>query len=85
MKPKQLFTLSMALLISAGLTCTGFANPLKFKYTTEIPPSVMTLDTLKTERGTLRFVDGVPTEKTAQMVWQRQTQPRCLQVRRRPR
>jgi len=69
MRTKQLFSLSMPLLISASLTCTSFAEPPKLKYTTEIPPSVVTPDTLKTERGTLRFVDGVPTEKTAQMVW----------------
>ena len=51
----------------------GCANsqdaPRKMKFTTPIPETVMTPDALKTGRGTLRFVDGVPTEKTAQMVW----------------
>jgi hypothetical protein len=45
------------------------AEPPRMKYTTPIPDSVTTPDTLETERGTLRFVDGVPTEQTAQIVW----------------
>jgi len=69
MKAKQLFTLAVAVLMATSLAITVWAEPPKMKFTTDIPESVITPDTLKTERGTLRFVDGVPTEKTAQMVW----------------
>ena len=42
----------------------------KMKMTTPIPANVFTPDEVKTTRlGTLRFKDGVPTEETAQKVW----------------
>jgi hypothetical protein len=38
------------------------------KYTTKIPPNVVTPDRTETRLGTLQFVDGVPTEETARKV-----------------
>ena len=60
----------LAVAMAVGIVITPVATKsTKLKYTTPIPEGVMTPDTLKTGRGTLRFVDGVPTEQTAQMVW----------------
>ena len=68
--------LSLALLasvtlvvVTAGCLEPPKMTPPKMKFTTDIPESVTTPDTLKTGRGTLHFVDGVPTEETAQKVW----------------
>jgi len=40
------------------------------KMTTEITANVITPDKMKTRIGTLHFRDGVPTEETAQKVWE---------------
>ena len=37
-------------------------------YNTPIPSSIMTPDKVKTRIGTLEYFDGVPTEKTAELV-----------------
>ena len=39
------------------------------KYATDIPPSITTPDSVKTRIGTLRFFDGMPDEKTVQLVY----------------
>ena len=69
MKSKHLFTLMLALLISASLATNIWAAPPKMKMTTDIPANVITPDKMETRLGTLNFVDGVPTEETAQKVW----------------
>ncbi|MGB5615322.1 MAG: DUF1254 domain-containing protein [Desulfobacterales bacterium] len=69
MKTKHLFTLMLALLISASLATNIWAAPPKMKMTTDIPANVITPDKMETRLGTLNFVDGVPTEETAQKVW----------------
>ena len=66
---KQLLQLVLALVITASLMTTAWANPPKMKMTTDIPASVITPDKMETRIGTLNFVDGVPTKETAQKVW----------------
>jgi len=56
-------------LISLCLATSVGAQPPKMKYSTEIPANVVTPDRMETRLGTLKFVDGFPTEQTAQKVW----------------
>jgi len=53
-------TLSMSSIVSAAEVPRGYNTP--------IPSSIMTPDKVKTRIGTLKYFDGVPTEKTAEMV-----------------
>ena len=53
-------TLSMSSIVSAAESPRGYNTP--------IPSSIMTPDKVKTRIGTLKYFDGVPTEKTAEMV-----------------
>ncbi len=57
--------------IALGLTATsiGTAQTVKMKMTTEIPPGIATPDKLETRLGTLNLFDGVPDEKTTQLVY----------------
>jgi len=41
----------------------------KMKMTTEIPESITTPDKVETRIGTLEFFDGIPTKKTAELVY----------------
>ena len=45
------------------------ADTAKPKYATAIPSSVTTPDSVETRLGTLRFFDGMPDEKTAQLAY----------------
>ncbi len=61
-------------LILAALAVTYFSSAVqaqspKLKYSTEIPANVVTPDRTETRLGTMEFVDGFPTEATAQEVW----------------
>ncbi len=56
-------------LIMAVVATVSWAKPPKMKMTTPIPKSVITPDEMKTRLGTLRFVDGFPTEETAKKIW----------------
>jgi hypothetical protein len=69
MKTKQIFTLVSALLMAISLAATAWAEPPKMKMTTEVPPGIATPDKLETRIGTLNLFDGVPTEETAQKVY----------------
>jgi hypothetical protein len=80
MKTKILFTLTLALLISASLLTTSWAKPPKMKYTTKIPANVITPDRTETRLGTLEFVDGFPTAATAQKVWDQMDFSRAVEV-----
>ena len=51
-------TLSMSSIVSAAEVPSGYNTP--------IPSSIMTPDKVKTRIGTLKYFDGVPTEKTAE-------------------
>ena len=69
MKAKQYLSLALAILITVSLAGSLWAEPSKMKYTTKIPANVVTPDRTETRLGTLEFVDDVPTEETAQKVW----------------
>ncbi len=58
------------ILASAALTANpANAESPKYKMTTDIPANVLTPDKLESRLGTLEFFDGIPTNKTAQKVW----------------
>ncbi len=56
------------------------AQPPKMKYTTEIPPDVITADDVETPIGTLHFVDSAPTEASVQKVWGQLDFQNCLRT-----
>ena len=75
-------------LIALGATGCAQANqpaprtamsPPAMKMTTEIPASVTTPAEVETRLGTLRFVDGVPTEETAEKIWDNQDFSRAVE------
>ncbi len=45
------------------------ATPPKMKMTTDIPEAITTPDRVETRIGTLEFFDGIPTKKTADLVY----------------
>ena len=69
MKANFLATLTVAGLVAAGATAALAAQPPKMKMTTEVPPGIATPDRLETRIGTLELFDGVPTQETAQKVY----------------
>jgi len=65
----NLCTFTALALFAAGLLApTAFAEPTP-GYNTKIPESIMTPDKVETRIGTLEFFDGIPTEKTAELVY----------------
>ncbi len=55
--------------LSAGLMVSqAVAAKKTYEMTTQIPENIMTPDKVKTSIGTLKFFDGVPTKKTANLV-----------------
>jgi len=54
--------------VAAFLThpATGQTPPTKYKMTTDIPPSIMTPDSVETRIGTLKFTDGFPDAATVE-------------------
>jgi hypothetical protein len=69
MKTKKLFTLTMAVLISAFLLTTSWAAPPKMKMTTDTPSSITAPDALETSIGTMKFFDGVPDKASVEKVY----------------
>ena len=62
--------LSIAALTSAALMMSSaVADTPKYKMTTDIPANTLTPDKTETRLGTMEFVDGIPTDATAQKVW----------------
>jgi hypothetical protein len=55
------------LLILSGALAN--AQTPKMKMTTDIPPSLVTPDTVETRIGTLKFTDGFPDDATAAKVY----------------
>ena len=55
-------------MVSLSMSSLANAAEIPSGYNTPIPASIMTPDTVNTRIGTLRFFDGVPTEKTAELV-----------------
>lgn len=50
-----------------------------YKMTTEIPENVLIPDEIETRLGKLEFFDGVPTEETAQKIWDHQDFSRAVE------
>jgi len=50
-------------------TATSRPQPPRMKMTTEIPPGIVTPDELETRLGTLRSFDGVPDQKTTELLY----------------
>jgi hypothetical protein len=84
------FGTASLVILSAGALANAQAP--KMKMTTDIPPSLVTPDTVETRIGTLKFTDGFPDDATAAKVYdnldfQRGVQaylPRCPPFRLRP-
>ena len=66
-------TLRRRLATTAGVlafaSTSGFAETPKYEMTTDIPENVITADSYETRLGKLEFFDGIPTDDTAQKVW----------------
>jgi hypothetical protein len=65
MKMKIFFVTVLALCFALSVQ----ADTGKPKYATDIPSSVTTPDSVETRLGTLKFFDGMPDEKTVQLVY----------------
>ncbi|QDS94681.1 hypothetical protein FF011L_34610 [Roseimaritima multifibrata] len=61
--------LILAAMAFCSLTTSVQAQPPKMKYSTKIPANVVIPDRTETRLGALEFVDGFPTEATAEKVW----------------
>ena len=68
MKVKPFIALALTGAMLASMTTFAGEAP-KMKMTTEVPPGIATPDKLETRIGTLNLFDGVPTEETAQKVY----------------
>ena len=62
---KSIFTTLMIVLITGSVT-----SQKKYKNTTEIPKGITTPNEVETSIGTLKFIDGAPLPKTAEMVYE---------------
>ncbi|MFT5728995.1 MAG: hypothetical protein ACI8PB_003158 [Desulforhopalus sp.] len=70
MKARSLFITCITCTVILGMTVPqSIAETAKFKYSTDIPESVTTPDSVKTRLGTLKFFDGMPDEATVQLVY----------------
>ena len=59
----------LAIVASMATVGAVAADAPKMKMTTEIPESITTPDRVETRIGTLEFFDGIPTKKTAELVY----------------
>ena len=80
MKTKNLATLAMVGFLATSLTTVSWAAPPKMKMTTDIPASVMAPDKVESSIGTLKYFDGVPTEKTVETVYDYLDRSRAVNV-----
>ena len=58
-----------AMVMTATLALASYAASQKMKMTTEIPDGIATPDLLVTDLGVLQSFDGVPDERTTQVVY----------------
>ncbi|MBW1863138.1 MAG: DUF1254 domain-containing protein, partial [Deltaproteobacteria bacterium] len=67
----KLYTLTIitAAVLFAVVTADKIYAQATPGYNTKIPESIMTPDTVKTRIGTLKFFDGIPTKKTAALLY----------------
>jgi hypothetical protein len=61
--------ITVSLLTAAFILCLTFSAGAEPQYATKIPKSITTPDTVETRLGTLQFFDGMPDEKTVQLVY----------------
>ena len=61
--------ITVAFLSFALLSGSVFGQSNKPKYETDIPAAITTPDSVETRLGTLRFFDGMPDQKTAQLAY----------------
>ena len=80
MKIKSLTAMAVTGLMLAGLTTVAWAASPKMKMTTDIPSSVTVPDKVKTSIGTLKYFDGVPTDKTVETVYDYLDRSRAVNV-----
>ena len=64
-----ILTLLSATLIVSCFLSSGSAAAPNMRMTTDIPESITTPDLVETRIGTLEFFDGIPTKKTADLVY----------------
>jgi len=70
MKTSHLLKTALLVMITTFILPQTWAQQKpKMKMTTEIPESITTPDTVETRIGTLKFFDGIPTKKTAELVY----------------
>ncbi|MEN8801244.1 MAG: hypothetical protein ABF297_04620, partial [Thiogranum sp.] len=79
MNSKLFATLAIAGLMATSTATALAAQPPKMKYSTDIPANVITPDKMETRLGTLEFIDGVPTAKTAEKIWDNQDFSRAVE------
>jgi hypothetical protein len=74
MRTKLQFTTGLAALIVGGmlliLPACALAKSPRMQMTTDVPDSITTPDEINTRLGTLRFVDGFPTDETAEKIYE---------------
>ena len=80
MKTKSFITLAVVGFMATSLIAAHAANPPKIKMTTDIPASITAPDKVKTSIGTLKYFDGVPTEKTVKTVYDYLDRSRAVNV-----
>ena len=70
METRSFYCVAAALALNATLLSSWAMAGQKVQegYNTPIPSSIMTPDKIETRIGTLEFFDGVPTDKTAELV-----------------
>jgi hypothetical protein len=76
MKTRNLFSLALAGLVALS----AWAEPPRMKMTTDIPASITAPDKVKTSIGTLKYFDGVPTDKTVDAVYDYLDRSRAVNV-----
>jgi hypothetical protein len=64
-----ILTLLAATIPLSGFLTSGWAAAQKMKMSTDIPVAITTPDSVETRIGTLEFFDGIPTKKTADLVY----------------
>jgi hypothetical protein len=69
------------MILSAGSPAGAQERSPKMKMTTEIPPSLVTPNTVETRIGTLKFTDGFPDDATAAKVYDNLDFQRGVQAR----
>ena len=69
MKTTRTLKTAITVSLAAGLATQAWAEPPKYKMTTDIPKSLTTPDKVETSIGTLEFLDGAPLPQTAEKVY----------------